>query len=167
VSELQEAAAERRGDTRVGDDLMVSPVRAPGAVARTLSDRDAWRVVGQAAAMLAMGIGRFAFTPILPLMTTDAGLSASGGAVLATVKLVGYLAGAVIGVSCIIAAAFLVAAIEQQAPGWVGDGAWVLVGLAALPSTALWALLTTRVTGPMLLTSALGISDHLRVARGV
>jgi len=44
-----------------------------------------------------MGIGRFAYTPILPLMTAQAGLTARGGASLATANYVGYLAGALAG----------------------------------------------------------------------
>ncbi|WP_045318335.1 YbfB/YjiJ family MFS transporter [Lentzea aerocolonigenes] len=50
----------------------------------------------QAAAALAasMGIGRFVYTPILPLMTAQAGLSATGAASLATANYLGYFAGA-------------------------------------------------------------------------
>ena len=44
-----------------------------------------------------MGIGRFAYTPILPLMTAQAGLTAKAGASLATANYVGYLAGALAG----------------------------------------------------------------------
>ncbi len=45
------------------------------------------------------------------------------------------------GAGYIIAGTFLVAAIRVTAPGWIGSGAWVLVGLAALPSAALYARL--------------------------
>jgi len=38
------------------------------------------------------------FTPILPLMHAQAGLSASAGAGLATANYVGYLAGALAGI---------------------------------------------------------------------
>ncbi|MDT7784571.1 MAG: hypothetical protein QOF58_2990 [Pseudonocardiales bacterium] len=50
----------------------------------------------QAAAALAasMGIGRFVYTPILPLMTAQAGLGATGAASLATANYLGYFAGA-------------------------------------------------------------------------
>ncbi|SCG73067.1 YbfB/YjiJ family MFS transporter [Micromonospora inositola] len=51
------------------------------------------------------------------------------------------------GVGYIIAGTFLAAAIDQTAPGWVGRGAWVLVGLAALPSSALWAFPQSKGSG--------------------
>jgi predicted MFS family arabinose efflux permease len=44
----------------------------------------------------AMRIGRFAFTPILPLMQHDAGLTIAQGGWLATGNYLGYLAGALI-----------------------------------------------------------------------
>lgn len=264
--------------------------------------RSPWVHVAQAAAALAasMGIGRFVFTPILPLMTAQAGLTPEGGASLATANYVGYLVGALAsavapnlvrspavhrgsllllvgtlaamplthsiavwfvlrllagvasalvfvvavsallsrlrghlvgwamggvgagialsgalvlvlrsvagwqaawwataalaavlaaaawtlrpsrppvatqgastgwfwvlfasytleGVGYIIAGTFLVAAINQSSPGWLGSGAWVLVGLAALPSPALWAWLGRRWTGADLLTAALAV----------
>ncbi|MGI8331357.1 YbfB/YjiJ family MFS transporter [Actinomadura scrupuli] len=61
------------------------------------------------------------------------------------------------GVGYIIAGTFLVAAIDQSAPGWVGTGAWVLVGLAALPSSALWAWLSHTWSRPTLLIAALSV----------
>ncbi|MEV7323411.1 YbfB/YjiJ family MFS transporter [Streptomyces sp. NPDC093970] len=59
------------------------------------------------------------------------------------------------GVGYIVAGTFLVAAIGQGSPGWVGSGAWVLVGLAAVPSSALWARLGRRWSRPGLLLCAL------------
>jgi MFS family permease len=59
------------------------------------------------------------------------------------------------GVGYIIAGTFLVAAIEQTSPGWIGSGAWVLVGLAAVPSSAFWAWLSRRWSRPDLLLAAL------------
>lgn len=61
------------------------------------------------------------------------------------------------GIGYIIAGTFLVAAIEQTSPGWIGSGAWVLVGLAAVPSAALWAWLGRRWSRPGLLLAALGV----------
>ncbi|MGW1784756.1 YbfB/YjiJ family MFS transporter [Streptomyces sp. NPDC002143] len=48
------------------------------------------------------------------------------------------------GTGYIVAGTFLVAAVAQTSPGWVGSGAWVLVGLAAVPSSALWTRLGRR-----------------------
>lgn len=59
------------------------------------------------------------------------------------------------GVGYIIAGTFLVAAIDQNSPGWLGSGAWVIVGLAATPSAALWAWLGRRRSRPWLLVVAL------------
>ncbi|MGW3137703.1 YbfB/YjiJ family MFS transporter [Streptomyces sp. NPDC001139] len=59
------------------------------------------------------------------------------------------------GVGYIVAGTFLVAAIGQGSPGWIGSGAWVLVGLAAVPSSALWARLGRRWSRPGLLMTAL------------
>ncbi|WP_406119853.1 YbfB/YjiJ family MFS transporter [Streptomyces sp. NBC_00989] len=61
------------------------------------------------------------------------------------------------GVGYIVAGTFLVAAIGQSSPGWIGSGAWVLVGLAAVPSSALWARLGRRWSRPALLCVALVI----------
>jgi MFS family permease len=55
-----------------------------------------WLVVsgGVVALAVAMGIGRFAFTPLLPLMLRDGTLDAAGGAEWAAANYVGYLIGA-------------------------------------------------------------------------
>lgn len=59
------------------------------------------------------------------------------------------------GIGYIIAGTFLVAAIAQHSPGRLGTGAWLVVGLAAVPSAALWARLSSRYSHPVLLTVAL------------
>src|SRR4051794_2759042 len=59
-------------------------------------DRTISRLLGSGivALAVAMGIGRFAFTPLMPLMLRDGPLSATAGAEWATANYGGYLAGA-------------------------------------------------------------------------
>ena len=59
------------------------------------------------------------------------------------------------GVGYIIAGTFLVAAVTQGAPHWLGGATWLAVGLATIPSAALWAALSTRWSHPGLLVMAL------------
>src|SRR5690606_23877573 len=49
---------------------------------------------GFVALAIAMGIGRFAFTPVLPMMREDLGLGLAQGGWLASANYLGYLAGA-------------------------------------------------------------------------
>jgi len=59
------------------------------------------------------------------------------------------------GIGYIIAGTFLVAAIGQSSQGSLGSAAWLLVGLAAAPSAAAWAMASTRWSHPTLLVVAL------------
>jgi hypothetical protein len=63
------------------------------------------------------------------------------------------------GTGYIVAGTFLVAAIGQSAPAWAGSGAWVLAGLAALPSAALWAWLSRTWSRPTLLIVAFTVQS--------
>jgi Uncharacterised MFS-type transporter YbfB len=59
------------------------------------------------------------------------------------------------GIGYIIAGTFLVAAIAQTSPGWAGTVSWILVGVCAVPSSAIWATLGHRRSRPSLLIAAL------------
>jgi len=106
---------------------------------------------GLAALAMAMGIGRFAFTPILPMMQVDAGLSVAAGGWLASANYLGYLLGALsatrvrLAVPVAIRAALLAIALTTLAMGltehfalWVVlrtlsgiASAWVLIHVSA------------------------------------
>lgn len=60
--------------------------------------RHAWQTItaGICALVLTVGLARFAYTPLLPVMRLDAGLTAAGGGWLATFNYLGYLAGTVL-----------------------------------------------------------------------
>lgn len=96
--------------------------------------------IGLAALAVAMGIGRFSFTPLLPLMQQDSGVSIAQGSWLATANYVGYLVGA------------LVCTVHAPAPRRIIR--WGLVAIAAL-------------TAGMGLTSALWLWIALRFLAGV
>ncbi len=57
-----------------------------------------WRVLaaGVCALILTVGLARFAYTPMLPIMRTQAGLSDLAGGWLATFNYVGYISGALL-----------------------------------------------------------------------
>jgi MFS family permease len=88
-----------------------------------------WTTVARTAAALAagMGIGRFVYTPILPLMHTQAGLSSSLGASLATANFIGYLAGALLGIAA--------PAVVRSAVALRGSLAVLVATLACMPVT--------------------------------
>lgn len=111
-------------------------------------------LAGLAALAVAMGIGRFAFTPLLPMMQADAGLSLAAGGGLATANYAGYLAGALWATArpaparlavpaalvAIVIATFAMGAVQTFA-AWVAlrilagvASAWVLIAVSA------WAL---------------------------
>ncbi len=99
-------------------------------------------LAGMVALGVAMGIGRFAFTPLLPMMLHDGVVTLAGGSWLATANYVGYLVGAL---ACM--ALPWVAPRARQV--WhaarlarLGLAATVLLTLGmALPVPAVWPLL--------------------------
>ncbi|WP_405951980.1 YbfB/YjiJ family MFS transporter [Streptomyces prunicolor] len=114
-----------------------------------------WQVAWWSSAALATALATVAWNlrPEVPVMpSTDAPERAVApwfGALFVSYTLEG--------VGYIVAGTFLVAAIGESSPGWIGSGAWVLVGLAAVPSAALWARLGRRWSWPGLLCVALVI----------
>jgi MFS family permease len=111
-------------------------------------------LAGLVALAVAMGIGRFAFTPILPMMQEDAGVSIATGGWLASANYLGYLAGALsviwwritatIGIRvglATIGLATLAMGLEHHLAVWLAlralagvASAWVLIYVSA------WAL---------------------------
>lgn len=85
---------------------------------------------------VAMGLGRFAFTPALPLMLHEGKLDLQGGGLLASLNYLGYFVGAL---SC--------AAIHARASAMVRLGlastAVLLLGMGLLHGFAAWAVLRT------------------------
>jgi predicted MFS family arabinose efflux permease len=107
--------------------------------------------VGCAALASAMGIGRFAFTPLLPLMQDSSGLTLGQGASLASANYLGYLLGAVLSFAlplapraaarwglAAVAASTVSMPLADAFPYWLllrliagVASAWVLVGASA------------------------------------
>ncbi len=115
---------------------------------------------GFVALAVAMGIGRFAFTPMLPLMQTDSGLSLAQGGWLASANYLGYLAGALLAVRLpwpatvplqagliLVVATTALMGITQSWSSWLVwrfiagmSSAWVLVSTSSLCLSRLAAL---------------------------
>jgi len=106
----------------------------------------AWRVAiaGMVALSVAMGIGRFAFTPILPMMLHDGSLTLAQGSWLATGNYLGYFVGAlacmaVRGDAARLIRAGLIATVLLTAGMGVlqGQPAWLVLRFAAGMASAL------------------------------
>ncbi len=118
-------------------------------------------LVGFTALGIAMGIGRFAFTPILPMMQEEAAVSVREGGWLASANYLGYLLGALSAVtlpfraSTVIRAGLVVIGMATLCMGSVhGLGLWLILrGLAGLGSAwvlvfaSAWALGKLTATG--------------------
>jgi uncharacterized MFS-type transporter YbfB len=100
------------------------------------------------------GLPVVATLALMPVLTGDARWAALrfvAGCASALVFMV-----ALEGVGYIIADTFLVAAIDQTASTTLGSSAWIIVGVAAVPSAALWAGLSRIWSRPTLPAVALG-----------
>jgi predicted MFS family arabinose efflux permease len=97
---------------------------------------------GLIALAIAMGIGRFAFTPILPMMQADAGLTFAQGGWLASANYVGYLVGAL-------------AALRLR----MRAGTVIRIGLALVGVTTLAMALLHDFTAWVVLRFAAGVAS--------
>ena len=106
-------------------------------------------LAGLAVLAVAMGIGRFAFTPLLPQMQQEVGLDVAAGGWLAAANYLGYLVGALTAAgrevrpAVAIRTALVVVGVSTAAMGAAGDfGAWLALRFAAGVASA-WALVFT------------------------
>jgi len=108
-------------------------------------------LVGMLSLAVAMGVGRFAFTPLLPMMLADGSVTLTWGSWLATANYAGYLAGAL---ACM--------ALPWLAPQWYLRWHPARLARAGLSATVL-------LTGAMALPATLAASawPTLRFAAGV
>jgi len=115
-----------------------SPARVHGADTAPLRVA----LAGMVALAVAMGIGRFAFTPLLPMMLHDGVVDIATGSWLATANYAGYLAGALLYMALPWLGRRLGAVPGNAALARGGLVATVLLtGVLALPWPASWPLL--------------------------
>ncbi|MCS6765284.1 MAG: YbfB/YjiJ family MFS transporter [Candidatus Protistobacter heckmanni] len=138
------------------------PVGSPALVA----------VAALLALAVAMGIGRFAFTPLLPMMQADAGLTLQQGGWLASVNYIGYLLGALMAArlplspTTAIRLALALTAVVTLAMGWTESlAAWLVLRFAAgvtsawvLVNISSWALGRPQLSGVVYAGVGVGIA---------
>ena len=130
--------------------------------------RSGWSVAAQTGAALAgaMGVGRFVFTPVLPLMEAQAHLTSAQASTLATSNYLGYLIGAVLGI--------MLPTLSRARLALRVSGVVLVATLAAMPLTrdvAAWAALRGlagvasavifMVAGNMILTELTSGQPHI------
>ena len=115
------------------------------AVESTAAGRWAVALAGAVSLAVAMGIGRFAFTPLLPMMLHDGVIDLTSASWLASANYLGYLAGALL---CTLqpwlAARVVTRPAPVNAPRLVRAGLVATAALTlgmALPLPGLWPLL--------------------------
>ena len=127
--------------------------------------RHEWRTLlrlllgGSAALAVAMGIGRFAYTPILPAMQAAAHLGPDRAGLLAAANYAGYLAGALVAATYPLGAArgrvllvclFAVIATTALMAGTTSLAAWgVIRFLAGLTSAGVFVLVSQTIFGAL------------------
>jgi MFS family permease len=127
-----------------------------GALVLVLQSLSTWRAAWWGAAVLAAALGLAAWT-LRPEQPGTRTLPQRHGEVPRTHRWFAALLASYTleGIGYIIAGTFLVAAISQGSPGWLGGGAWVVVGIAAAPASAMWAYLAQRWPRSTLILAAL------------
>lgn len=140
----------------------------------------AWAVgvAGLLSLAVAMGIGRFAFTPMLPLMVQAGQLDLGAGGWLAAANYAGYLAGALtaartgwsaprLALVALLSTAALTAAMAMAAPTAVWAALRFLAGMAsawAFVATTIWCLGALARAGSAVWSSALYAGVGLGIA---
>ena len=106
---------------------------------------------GLLALAIAMGIGRFAFTPMLPLMIRAGSADVAAGGWLAAANYAGYLLGAITTARIPLTpqrigqVSLLAIVVSTAAMGWTGSVAiWLVLRFVAGVASA-WALVSTSV----------------------
>ena len=102
---------------------------------------------------VAMGVGRFAFTPLFPLMVRDGLLDSQSGALLASSNYLGYLIGALVAVrlkvksSSLLALGLVCTVAVTAAVGWTSSVQfWAFLRFIAGVLSA-WTLVATSAWG--------------------
>ena len=103
---------------------------------------------GLIALAVGIGVGRFVYTPILPFMAAEFGLTPAEGGLVASANYLGHLLGAL-------------AAVWARMPG--GRRAWLLGSLALSAATTAAMGLTTAMAGFVVLRFAGGVASALAI----
>jgi MFS family permease len=126
---------------------MLSPSFKPGHVAVAVC------IAAMISLAVAMGVGRFAFTPLYPLMIRDGLLGSEAGAMLAASNYLGYLLGALLAARVRAKPAILIAwglisiVAGTAAMGWTSSvPAWAILRFVAGVMSA-WTLVATSAWG--------------------
>lgn len=118
-------------------------------------------VAGILSLAVAMGIGRFAFTPLLPLMIQAGQLDLAAGGWIAAANYAGYLVGAMtasrlkwsavrLGLVALVLTAALTAAMALPVPAWLWAAMRFAAGVCsawAFVATAIWCLGALAASG--------------------
>ena len=135
----------------VQSDSMSNPTSALSSTADGAPPFAVVCAAGFCALAVAMGIGRFAFTPMLPLMIEHGSADVAKGGWLAAANYAGYLIGALVAARVpltpqrLTLAALAAIAILTAGMGWTTSAlAWALLRFAAGIASA-WVLVSTSV----------------------